>query len=229
MNIPPPPAVDDESGQGILGRSLSFLSRSARGLRWQKKNLPEPGAGSEPPHEEPQPQVASEVDPHRIESLHFRREVLDWRDEFHFRVTETAERAAKAMEEQVGHELSNMSVLRLRLFPKPASEVLDAHIASCVRSPLSATTRALQDDLRQRVTAWLPRRQEAPSIWIFWPRLEWQTRLALDFTADNRERILQSLGDLILGEGGLAGVHRQWATHYASQILEMRRAHCDSV
>ena len=53
-----------------------------------------------------------------------------------------------------------------------------------------------------------------------WPKLEWDTRLSLKFTADNRDRILTVLGELILGENGLADTHRQWATQYASQFLE---------
>ena len=62
-----------------------------------------------------------------------------------------------------------------------------------------------------------------------WPKLEWDTRLALKFTADNREPILTVLGELILGENGLADRHRQWATQFADQFLERRYVQPDSI
>ena len=122
-----------------------------------------------------------------------------------------------------------MNFLQLWLFTKPASEVLEGHIESCVRSPMRRATQIEQAALRQRLLTWLPHRQESASIWVMWPKLEWDTRLALQFTADNRERILTVLDELILGENGLADRHRQWATQYAGQILEMRHVRSGSI
>ena len=238
MNSPPSPAVDDGPRKGALGEVWAFLNRDVRTFKWwgQKKARPEADGVPPPdfrtltePPKGPEPEVVSEVDPRQIEGLRFRREVLDWRDEFHFQVTETASRAMKSLAEQVEHELANMNFLRLRLFTKPASEVLERHIESCVRSPMRRTTHIERAALRQRLLTWLPHQQESVSIWVMWPKLEWDTRLALKFTANNRERILSVLGEMILGENGIADRHRQWATQHAGQILEMRYVRQDCV
>jgi hypothetical protein len=88
---------------------------------------------------------------------------------------------------------ANMNFLRLWLFTKPASEVLKNHIESCVRSPMRKTTQIEQAALRQHLLTWLPQCQESVSVSVMWPKLEWDTRLALKFTADNREPILTVL------------------------------------
>ena len=216
----------------------AFLNRDVRTFKWWGQNKAGPGADGVPspdfktltePPKEPDPEVVSEVDPRQIEGLRFRREVLDWRDEFHFQVTETASRARKSLAEQVEHEFAKMNFLRLRLFTKPASEVIERHIESCVRSPMRRTTHIEQAALRQRLLTWLPHHQESVSIWVMWPKHEWDTRLALKFTANNREPIHLVLGEMILGENGLAHSHRQCATQHASQILEMQFVRQDSI
>jgi hypothetical protein len=238
MNSPPSPAVYDGPRKGALGKVWTLLNRDVRTFKWWGQNMAGPEVDGVPPPDfrmlteppqESDPEVVSEVDPRQIEGLRFRREVLDWRDDFHFQVTETASRARKSLAEQVEHELANMNILRRRLFTKPASEVLEHHIESCVRSPMRRTTHIEQAALRQRQLTWLPHHQESVSIWVIWPKLEWDTRLALKFTANNRERILSVLGEMILGENGVADRHRQWATQHAGQILEMRFVRQDSI
>lgn len=238
MNSPPTSAYDDGPRKGTTGKLWTFLNRDVLALKWWGQSKPATESDDVPPPEfqaptEPQearePEIRSEVDPRKIEGLRFRREVLDWRDDFHFRVTETALQAKKALAEQVENELANMSFLRLRMFTKPASEVLESHIKSCIRSPMRRTTQIEQDVLHQRLLTWLPDGMESASIWLMWPKLEWDTRLALKFTADNREWILTILSELILGENGLAEKQRQWATQYSVQILEMRNARSDSI
>lgn len=230
MNSPPPPAVGDWPRNGTLGKVWAFLNRDVRTFKRWRQNKPDPETDDvrlaetknlTEPLKEPEPEVVSEVDPRQIEGLRFRREVLDWRDEFHFQVTESAAQANKTLVEQVEHELANMNFLRLRLLTKPASDVLECHIEACVRSPMRRTTQIEQAALRQRLLTWFPHRQETASIWAMWPKLEWDTRLALKFTADNRERILTILGEMILGENGLADQHRQLAIQYSAKILEM--------
>lgn len=158
-----------------------------------------------------------------------RREILDWRDDFHFQVTERASQATKALEKRVEHEFANRGFLRLRLFTTPSIEVLEDHIESCVKSEMQRISQIEEIALRQRLATWLPHRHGSVSIRIMWPKLEWDTRLALEFTDSNRAKILTTLGEMILGEDGLADRYRQWATQYASQILEMRHAQSDSI
>jgi len=237
MKISSSPAADDQPQKGTFREMWAFLNRDVRTFKWGW-NKPRPATDAAQPPEfktltaplkEPESEIVSEVDPRKIEGLRFRRQVLEWRDEFHFKVTETALRAQKSLAEQVDHELANMNFLRLRLFTKPTSEVLEVHIESCIRSRLRRTVQIEQAALRQHLLTWPPHSQDLSRIWIMWPKLEWDTRLGLKFTADNREEILKVLANMILGENGLADTHRQWATQYASQFLEMQFVQSDSV
>lgn len=238
MNSPRTPPVENGPRKGALGEAWAFLNRDVRTFKWWRQNKTgretenmQPPEFNKPTEllKEPEPNVVSEVDPRHIEGLRLRREMLDWRDEFHFQVTETASQAKKILAERVEHELANMSFLRLRVFTKPASEVLESHIESCVLSSMRRTTKIEQAALQQRLRTWLPNHQDSAIISVMWPKLEWDTRLALKFTADNRERILRVLSDMILGENGLADRHRQWATQYAGQILEMQHVQQDPI
>lgn len=220
-----------------MGKLWEFLTRDVRTLKWWGQNKPAPEADDlsppvlKTPTESPEaqtPEIVSEVDPQKIEGLRFRREVLDWRDEFHFEVTETASQAKKMLAEQVEHELASMSFLR-RLFAKPASETLEVNIESCVRSPMRRTRKRQEAALRKRLLTWLPHREDSAIVRVMWPKLEWDTRLALKFTTGNREQIQAVLRELILGENGLADRHRHWATDFAGHILEMRYGRSDSI
>lgn len=236
MKNPASTAVDDRPRKGLLSEIWKFLNRDVRTFKWWQQNKTGTKTYDLPPPEfmpvtEPAPEIFSEVDPRQIEALRIRREVLDWRDDFHFRITEAASQATKEMEKRVEHELANMNFLRLWLFTKASSEVLEGHIESCIRLELRRATQSQEAALRQNLLTWLPHRHESANIRIMfmWPKLEWDTRLALDFTADNRERILTVLGEMILGENGLADRYRQWATQYAGHILEMRHARSGSI
>ena len=234
MNQPPSPAVDDGARKSLLGELWSFLNRDVRTFRWWQRNTPDtiaqdlslqkPMLGTGPA-----PEIISEVNPKQIEALRIRREILDWRDDFHFQVTEKALQAKKALENRVEHEFANMGFLRLRLFTKPSIEVLEDHIESCVKSEMQRFSRIEETALRQRLATWLPHRHESVSIWIMWPKLELDTRLALEFKDGNRAQIMTALDEIILGENGLADRYRRWANQYASQILEMRHAQSDSI
>jgi len=133
--------VEDRPKKGALSEIWAFLNRDVRTLKWWTKNKAAPETDVVAPLEfrkleVPEPEIVSKVDPRQIEVLRLRREVLDWRDEFRFQLTETASQAIKTLAEQVEHELANMNFWRLRLFSKPVSEVLENQINSCVRSPM---------------------------------------------------------------------------------------------
>lgn len=232
MNKHPSPAVDNGTRKGTLGELWDFLNRDIRTFSWLQWNTPGTIAKDLSPPESmtgAAPEIISEVNPRQIEALRIRREILDWRDNFHFQVTEKALQAKTALEKRVEHEFANMGFLRLRLFTTPSSEVLEGHIESCVQSEMQRISRIEEITLRQHLATWLPHHHESVRIPIVWPKLEWDGRLALEFKDGNRAKILTALDEMILGENGLADRYRQWATQYASQILEMRHAQSDSI
>ena len=223
---------DAKPPEGSIGEIWAFLNRDIRTIKWKAPNKPSPETNQvvlplrapTQPLEAPPPAIPSEVDTRQIEDLRIRREVLDWRDDFHFQFTNAAAEATKMLAELVEYEIAHMNFVRLRLLTRPASDVLKHHIESCVRSRMRRITQIEQAALHERLLIWLAQPPALDSMWIMWPKLEWDTHLAMKFTPDNRERILTALRDLILGRDGLADAHRQWATQFATMILEKRFA-----
>jgi hypothetical protein len=180
------------------------------------------------PPEVAEPAVKSEVNSRQIDRLRFRREVMNWRDGYHFAVTLEANRASTVLSDMVKKKLDESSVLG-RFFSKSASDILAWQIESCVESALARTRQEEEAALRKRLLQWFPDRP-VPSIYPFiWPKLEWDTRLTLKFKSSNLIQIQAALNDLILGDKGLAAMHRDWATRFANQLLEMRNVESDSV
>jgi len=238
MNHPNTSSTTDSNSTAFIRKLWRFLNRDIRTFKWwgqgtktsesDYSSLPEVhgDAGAQKVAEV---DIRSEVDPRKIVSLRFRRDVLDWRDDFHFNVTEAASQAKSRLASQIENDLSNIGFLRNRLFKKSAREVLEDHIESCVRSPMRQALQLEQVALGRRLQGWLPNRHESVSIWIMWPKLEWDTRLDLNFTVENRDEILNTLQDLILGINGLADRHRHWANQYSTQIMAMRHVVSDSL
>ena len=233
------PASGDESAKrpSTIARIWEVLNRDIgsfkRGGPKSPTNEPELAKSDGPTQESLPPQlveptVASEVDTRQIDRLRFRREVMDWRDRYHFAVTMEAMRASELLAVVVKKEIDDSSVLR-RVFTKPASEVLESQIASCVELAMVRKRYEEEVALRKNLLRWFPGRHIPAMYPFFWPRVEWDTRLVLKFKASNLSQIQAVLIDLILGDKGVAAVHRDWATRFANQMLEMRDVEPDSV
>ena len=229
MDTPSDSAADAEPRHSAAGQVWAFLKRDIRTFRWWGTNGASSDADGVPEARQnaldaPDHEISSEVDPALIEHLRFRRELLDWRDEFHFRVTECATQAKQALAVQVDQKLSTMGFLRRRLFALPATEVLADHIESAVRAPMRSTLQVQQSTLNAHLQKWFQDGEPSLRCFVMFPKLEWDTRLSLKLTADNRERILDELDQLLLGPNGMADTHRQWATDHASQIQQRHHA-----
>ncbi len=221
-----------------IGKLWRFLNRDIRTFKWWGQDTKVSQSnhatltefhGKTEARKVTEVAIRSEIDPRKIASLILRRDVLDWRDEFHFNVTEAASQSRNSLASKIDYELSTISFFRNRVFTKSARELLEDHIESCVRSPMKNILLLEQVTLGQRLQRWLPSRYEPVSIWIMWPKLEWDTRLELKFTVENRDQILGALHDLILGVNGLADRHRQWANEYTTQILEKHHVVSNSI
>jgi len=222
-------AADADPRHSVAGQLWAFVRRDIRSFRWWRPKDAKSNAGGVPEVQHNaldalDQDIPSEVDLGLIKYLQFRRELLDWRDEFHFRVTECATQAEQALTAQVHQELSTMGFLRGRLFTQPAGEILANHIESVVRAPMRSTVQAQQSTLHAHLQNWFHVREQSPRCFVLFPKLEWDTRLSLKFTADNRERILAELHELILGAEGIADTYRQWATDQAAQIQQRYHA-----
>lgn len=233
------PASSDESAKrpSALARFWEILNRDIgsfkRGATKGCTNEHEVAKSEEPireslPPQSVEPAVASEVDTRHIDRLRFRREVMDWRDGYHFAVTREAILASGMLADVVKMELNDSSVLR-RVLAKTASEVLESQIESCIELAIRRKRHEEEEALRKNLLRWFPGRH-IPAMYPFtWPKLEWDARLVLKFKASNLSQIQAVLNDLILGDKGLAAVHRDWATRFANQVLEMRDVEPDSV
>ena len=214
----------------ILNRDIGSFKRGGTTSRTNEHEV----AKSEGPIQErlsPQsvePAVATEVDTRHIDRLRFRREVMDWRDGYHFAVTREAILASGMLADVVKKELNDSSVIR-RMFAKTASEVLESQIESCVELAMRRKRHEEEVALRKNLLRWFPGRHMPAMYQFTWPKLEWDARLDLKFKASNLSQIQAVLNDLILGDKGLAARHRNWATQFANDLLEKRDAEPDSV
>lgn len=238
MNSPSSPALSHQAGRSFFRKIWGFLTQDIRSIKFEKAHQRDLKAQAASPNDPSAPVVQigpastathSDADVKKIIDLQLRRSVLDWRDDFHFHVTETAMQSLAALTQHVENELRNMSKLRRYLFTKPAREVLKEQIDARVRLSFRMTAQVEQTKLRKLLPAWLPRGQAPVVVWLMWPKLEWDTNLSMKFTEANRADILEALRQLIVGERGLAATYRQWATQYAKQILELRNDQSDTI
>lgn len=70
----------------------------------------------------------------------FRREVLDWRDNFHAAVTITVARLQDAFIQQMHAELGNTNLFR-KMLARPSDEILQDSFVRIVRLPLITALR----------------------------------------------------------------------------------------
>lgn len=103
-------------------KTVEFMNRDVRSFQpsGKKQTGKVPEAGQAPVDTE---QIKSLVVPGNVEYLAFRREVLDWRDNFHTHVTLTSISLHEEFVQWIDAKLDEVGFIR-QLITKPASEVL---------------------------------------------------------------------------------------------------------
>jgi hypothetical protein len=197
---------------------LSFLRRDLRSFRGgSRQELPNANVGKPAPEQlDPLP---SEINFQKLDQLRFRRDILDWRDEFHVRIGALAEELFSQFSSYVENKVAEVGIFR-RLFTKPAGEILQTPFDDLVRVELTKRVKEAEESLAQILSKW------PTTIWppFSFTEQNLDSRLAcldeIGLKPTNQEEILDRMDNLISGEGGLVETYRSHATSIARKLIQ---------
>lgn len=165
--------------------------------------------------------VESLVDFNKLPDLAFRREVLDWRDNFHAAVTITVARLQDAFIQQMHAELGNTNLFR-KMLARPSDEILQDSFVRIVRLPLITALRKEEAKLNAIAEKWaLFGKVEL----VFDSRklnAECASLHDVGFKPSNQTLILSRIQVLMLGPAGVAEHFRDQGLHLSRKLLEAK-------
>lgn len=204
----------------VVDKIVALLQRDVRsffpGWKQPEEAKPRPSETDGQP-----PSIHPMLDPTRVEYLAFRREVLNWRDEFHSRITQTAVELCNSFSLKIRQDLENESIFD-RMRPRPACGILQDHFIRIVRVPMFSAVQQEQSELTELVKRWLPDATLDLAFPAPWAHSECDCLGNLSFTRKNQDEILTKIEALILGDNGVVDSYRNWATSLARNIIEER-------
>jgi len=210
----------DGAPKTAVDKAVAFLQRDVQSFLPGCKQA----TGAEPETtvtSSPDATLPSLVDFGNIDYLAFRREVLDWRDGFHARLTLTAIKLRNSFARRIRQDLADVSIFR-RTLTRPASDMLQDHFIRTVRYPMIVVVKREQSELVAMTTRWLPQASLDLTFPAPWSRSECSCLGDLDFTPKNEEKILEKIETLILGDNGIVDSYRTRATNLARRIIDER-------
>lgn len=215
--------------EGLWGKTVAFLNRDIKsflrgscedGESVEQSATTSAEKGASAPTAPP---VESLVDVNKLPDIAFRREVLDWRDNFHANVTITLSRLHVIFVQHVCAEIGNTSLFRT-LITRPTDEVLQDSFERIVRSPLIATLREEEVKLKVCAQKWGFFGNSDLTFDIGRLNAECLSLHDVGFKPSNKDLIVSRLQALILGPAGLAEHYRDQALHLARKILEIKES-----
>lgn len=174
-----------------------FDFRSALGstLRLQ---APEVGATGE---EELAP-FSFELDVQKLDYVQYRRQILDWRDEYVVQLLADGKEIFRQFSEYVEKEADEVGILR-KLFAKPAAEVLEDEFFTLVRSPLADRVKTAEAQLGRLIQSRILTQPQSWSLMVEEVDSSLSVLGDLGFRPSNLEELLSKLKHLVLGERGI--------------------------
>lgn len=167
--------------------------------------------------------VESLVDFSKLADLAFKREVLDWRDNFHAAVTITASRLQDTFIEQVDAELAKTNLFR-KVVARPSNEILQDHFSRIVCLPLIAALRKEEAELNATAEKWAL----GGKVDLAFEIVELDAVCAslddLAFKPSKKNLILARIRTLILGPAGIAECLRDQGTSLSGKLMEAKKS-----
>jgi hypothetical protein len=170
-----------------------------------------------------EPPIESLVDFGKLPDMAFRREVLDWRDNFHANVTNIITELQKAFVHQMDSELGDTSVFR-KLITRPANEVLQDSFVRIVRMPLITALRKEEANLSACAQKWALFGKADLAIDIRMLNSECASLHDIGFKPSNRSLIESRIQALLLGPEGLAKHFRDQGLHLSRKLMEAKES-----
>lgn len=165
--------------------------------------------------------IESLVDVSRLPDMEFKREVLDWRDNFHYNLMITLSSLHNSFAQYVQAELADTSLFR-KLVSRKSDEVLQDSFIRLVRWPLITAIRKEDAKLNACAKKW----------GVFWNSdlvfdisalsHECASLQGITFKPSNKELILSCSQELILGPVGLAAVFRDQGLQLSKKLMDKK-------
>lgn len=221
------PPIPDNQAKGFTGRAVAFLKRDIKSFLPGRNNngdriVHDPIASEQSvavtPADTP---VESLVDLNKLPDMAFRREVLDWRDNFHANVTTTVSRLQGTFVDQIHIELGSTSLYR-KLITRPTDGVLQDLFVSIVRLPLIMAVRQEEAKLNACAKKWELFGKADLVFDVRRLNAECVSLHDVGFKPSNKNLILLRLHTLMLGPAGVAEHFRDQALHLSRILLEAK-------
>lgn len=212
---------ESRTSEKLLRQAVEFLNRDVRSFLPASQTQEEMPTAKSPAAPVPEP-LPPLVDTGKLDDLIFRREVLDWRDNFHAQVTLTTLALHKKFIKRIDAELNEVGFFR-QLITRPAREVLQLPFIREVKFPLNSSLKREEEKRAART-------DESAGLWKFkisfkkpWPEFECNCLGDIGFKPKNRDAILARIETLLLGDNGIAAGYREQATHIARKLIEEKQ------
>lgn len=200
----------------------SFFSQSHQG-RVSTESLVGPREFSGAPATvlaEPTP-VESLVDEKKLSMLAFRRDALDWRDNFHVNLLSSLRTSHDAFVQQVQVDLANTSLFRV-LIARESDQVLQDSFTRLVRLPLMTALRDEEAKLEICAVKWGVYGKADLTFDVSALDAECASLRDIGFKPSNRDQILSRCHDLILGPVGLMTVFGDQGLRLSRKLIDTR-------
>ena len=165
--------------------------------------------------------IESLVDVRRLPDMAFKREVLDWRDNFHSNLMITLSRLHDSFAQQVQVELADTSLFR-KLVSLKSDEVLQDSFIRLVRWPLITAIRKEDVKLNACTKKWGVFGKADLAFDISALSHECTSLHHIPFKPSNKDLILSSSQELILGPAGLATVFRDQGLQLSRKLMDIK-------
>lgn len=211
---------------GRWHRTVAFLKRDLRTFfpGDDAETVPQPSSEVEPSLAADilaLPPVEPLVDSSKLPDLALRREVLDWRDDFHAEMTSAVAGLQDAFIQLIDAELARANLLR-KVLPRAAHEVLQDGFVRIVRLPLIAALRQQEATLNAMAGRWALFGQVDLAFDVRTLEAECASLADLGFKHSNRALMLARVEALMLGTGSVAEQFREQGRELCRKLLEAR-------
>ncbi|CAN7327547.1 hypothetical protein LJR066_001673 [Acidovorax sp. LjRoot66] len=214
--------------EGRWDKTVAFLQRDIRSFfpseegKDETANLPDTAAAPDALGQSEHP-IESLVDFGKLPDMAFRREVLDWRDNFHANVTNIITELQQAFFYQVDAELRDTSVFR-KLITRPANEVLQDSFVRIVRMPLITALRKEEANLNACARKWALFGKADLAIHMRMLNSECASLYGIGFKPGNRSLIEARVQTLLLGPEGFAMHFCDQGSQLSRKLMEVKES-----
>ncbi len=215
-----------QASERLWSKTVAFLKRDVKSFFRAddsdrvSKELNEVGYEPIAPDSVQKP-VESLVDFNKLLDLNFRREVLDWRDNFHAEVTITIARLRDMFIQQIHTELGKTSLFR-KLVARASDEILQDSFVRIVREPLIEILRKEESKLNASAAKWNLFDKVDLVFDIRRLNAECASLHDVSFKPSNKNLIESRIQALLLEPAGIAEHFRDQGVHLSRKLLETK-------